>query len=513
MLDPTVPLTATGLGVRGDSMARAFKVWQLSAVSQCAMAQQQEEFDYREYPEGVICLWQGEMQVCWSLMRTRVLRHYVHGEYPLPQWTTGSSCAQGRRELRNAVARQMTKRLYSLTKEQVVFDLPPFRVQASELFMTAGSSVALNLVLNAICDSDDAVLVPSPFTSTTSLQGAGFGSAIDCFRVGIPLDDDDVKENLLSADALEYAFGAAERESPGHKKPKVLLLTNPLMPLGRVLLRQELEEILGWCAKKANEGTFHVVCDETFALSTYANSDIVKDKIPQKKFKNRSFPKFTSVASVLDGDLGQNVHVLWGVSEDLGMSGFRVAALWSKNAHLHRAMAAASLPTSLPTPIQDFTTQLLEDDGFLDAYVKTQATHLIGAASIVAAELDSLGIDYKFPQAGGAILCDLSPLLLEVCHHLQQQKKKKKGNKTENNNDDEDPPSLELMWEAEYVLTDMLIERGRIALTPGSTLSALEPGWFRFCFAAVPPHALAIALQRFVDFSRDLLQLPHQPYW
>ena len=44
----------------------------------------------------------------------------------------------------------------------------------------------------------------------------------------------------------------------------------------------------------------------------------------------------------------------------------------------------------------------------------------------------------------------------------------------------------------------------QVVLTPGSSQHAAEPGWFRFCFAFVPPSALNAALDKIEVYARGL---------
>jgi aspartate/methionine/tyrosine aminotransferase len=51
-------------------------------------------------------------------------------------------------------------------------------------------------------------------------------------------------------------------------------------------------------------------------------------------------------------------------------------------------------------------------------------------------------------------------------------------------------------WEAESALWRQLLDEANVNLTPGSTCHATEPGFMRLCFAAVPPEALPIGVER-----------------
>ena len=54
----------------------------------------------------------------------------------------------------------------------------------------------------------------------------------------------------------------------------------------------------------------------------------------------------------------------------------------------------------------------------------------------------------------------------------------------------------ESTWEAERAFWDRVCQEGKIILTPGHDCHAPKPGFFRLCFAWMPPEALAVAMGR-----------------
>ena len=51
-------------------------------------------------------------------------------------------------------------------------------------------------------------------------------------------------------------------------------------------------------------------------------------------------------------------------------------------------------------------------------------------------------------------------------------------------------------WEAEKELWDRIAEEGKVLLTPGFDMHFKEPGFFRVCYAWVPPGSLPLAVSR-----------------
>lgn len=51
-------------------------------------------------------------------------------------------------------------------------------------------------------------------------------------------------------------------------------------------------------------------------------------------------------------------------------------------------------------------------------------------------------------------------------------------------------------WEAELALWQRICNDAKVVLTPGKDCHAAEPGFFRLCFAWMPPEALPEAVRR-----------------
>ena len=57
-------------------------------------------------------------------------------------------------------------------------------------------------------------------------------------------------------------------------------------------------------------------------------------------------------------------------------------------------------------------------------------------------------------------------------------------------------------WEAEAALWSQVCDDCHVILTPGQSCYAAKPGFFRLCFAWVPPAALDDALERLSGFLK-----------
>ena len=176
--------------------------------------------------------------------------------------------------LRECISRYMAER-FSV-------DYPPENV-----IVTVGASEGIDLVMRAICEPGDEILVPDP----------GYVSYLPCVVLsgGTPVPVHCVQENgfILTPEALEAAV------TP---KTKALVLAYPNNPTGGIMTRQQLEKIVPVIEKH----DLLVISDEIYAELTYGGRHV-------------------SVAS-LPGMRGRTV-VINGFSKAFAMTGWRIGFL------------------------------------------------------------------------------------------------------------------------------------------------------------------------------------------
>lgn len=331
-----------------------------------------------------------------------------------------------------------------------------------EVVCCTGVSALLSNLFYCLCEDGDLVLIPAPYYSA-------FDSDLRAFcnlrRVLVPLEP--ATDYRLTVEALEAAYLRA-REAYG-REPKALLLTNPHNPLGRIMARDELEDVLGWCGGKG----LHLVSDEIYALSCF--SEHLSAGAGGAR-RHVGATEFVSVAEVCGGQLSDHVHVIWGVSKDLGMAGVRVGAVWSQNGPLLEALRNAAKFAGISGPIQAMVADLLADTAFVDAYLLENARRLGASCEAVLEQLERAGINFVMPAAGMFVWVDLRPLLPGLLASGVAQE------------------------ELEGELHERLVGELRIVITPGAAQHANEPGWFRICYASVPLPTLVAAMTRFSDW-------------
>lgn len=114
----------------------------------------------------------------------------------------------------------------------------------------------------------------------------------------------------LHYDELERAFETA----PVDNKPKVLVLTNPQNPSGRIYTYDELAAAIKFCQLHH----MHLVSDEIYANSVHTG-----------RFLSLFHPCFDAI---MDPEFKKTrLHLIYGFAKDFGLSGYKVGVFYSPN--------------------------------------------------------------------------------------------------------------------------------------------------------------------------------------
>lgn len=414
-------------------------------------------YDEKNNPTGVILLAVAENKLCWDLLKNKATAALVD----LEQWTSGYGPMQGQPRLRETLSNFLATHVFR--------GISP---SPDELVVGTGVSAIILHLFYSICEAGDAVLIPAPYYSAFDSDLRGFG---DLVPVPVPLE---IGTWALTLAALDEAAATAEKLTG--RPPRALLLTNPQNPLGLIMSREDLAGIVDWCDKRPG---LHLVADEIYALSAFPTLEDSQDtRLARKR-------NFVSLAELLKGTLGPRRHVLWGLSKDFGASGFRVGVCWTQNKPLHAAMCSVSIFTCVSGPIQALLIAMLSDTAFVQSYVAENARRLQASCAMVIDMLESLCLPYVVPDGGMFMWCNFQALLSLL---------KVSGRPCLATIDVEDS------WALERALYEDLLESENVVLTPGSSQHATEPGWFRICYAYVPPKVLSVALNKLESYAGEL---------
>ncbi|XP_019103032.2 1-aminocyclopropane-1-carboxylate synthase 7 isoform X2 [Beta vulgaris subsp. vulgaris] len=316
----------------------------------------------------------------------------------------------------------------------------------NRIVLTAGATAANELLTFIIADPGDALLVPTPYYP-------GFDRDLR-WRTGVnivPIHCDSSNNFQVTPEALEAAYCKAQAMNI---RVRGVLITNPSNPLGATINRKVLEEIMDFVSRK----NIHLVSDEIYSGSVFSPED------------------FTSIAEVLEARNfkdAERVHIVYSLSKDLGLPGFRVGTIYSYNDKVVTTARRMSSFTLISSQTQHLLASMLSNENFTANYIKTNRERLRKRYDMIINGLRKAGIECL--KGNGGLFCwmNLSPFL--------------------------DEPTKE----SELALWNSIVHEVKLNISPGSSCHCSEPGWFRVCFANMSETTLEIALKRLNNFMEQ----------
>ncbi|KAL3622160.1 acetyl-coenzyme A synthetase 2 [Castilleja foliolosa] len=334
-------------------------------------------------------------------------------------------------EFRNAVAKFMGK----ARGGRVSFD--PARI-----VMGGGATGANEMLMFCLADPGDAFLVPSPYYPAFN-RDLRWRTRVQL----IPVTCQSSNNFRITEEALEEAYQKARKVNI---KVKGLILANPSNPLGTTLDRPTLISLVNFI----NEKKIHLVCDEIYAATVFRG------------------PSFISISEIIEEvECDRNlIHIVYSLSKDMGLPGFRVGIMYSYNdtvVSCSRKMSSFGLVSS---QTQHLLASMLSDDEFTDKFMLENARRLAKRHEMFTKGLEEMGIKCLESNAGLFCWMDLRHLLKENT------------------------------FEGEMGLWRVIISDVKLNVSPGSSFYCHEPGWFRVCFANMDAETVQVALRRILMF-------------
>ncbi|CAM8959605.1 unnamed protein product [Rhodiola kirilowii] len=308
----------------------------------------------------------------------------------------------------------------------------------SHLVLTSGATAAIEIISFCLADQGNGLLVPTPYYP-------GFDRDV-IWRIGvklIPVHCRSCDNFSPSIDSLEQAFKKAMRHGI---KVRGVLISNPSNPIGNILSRDFLNSLLGF----AKEKNIHIISDEIYAGSVYGDDE------------------FVSMAEIAGSNHTdkQRIHIIYGVSKDLSLPGFRIGVVHSFNETVLTTAKRLARFTTVSSPTQRIMLAMLSDSSFIKEYMKTNNERLKKMHHLVVSGLTELGIECAKSVAGFYCWVNMRQLM---------------GSYNEN---------------GELALWDKLLNVAKINITPGSSCHCIEPGWFRLCFANMDEDDIPVIMDR-----------------
>ncbi|XP_077233654.1 1-aminocyclopropane-1-carboxylate synthase 3-like [Tasmannia lanceolata] len=325
------------------------------------------------------------------------------------------------------------------------------RFDPNKLVLTAGATSANETLMFCLADPREAFLLPTPYYP-------GFDRDLK-WRTGveiIPIHCSSSNGFQITETAVEDAYKRAQKRNV---KVKGVLITNPSNPLGTTVSRSELHMLLRFVAAKG----IHLISDEIYSGTVFDSPAFVSISEAITEIENYN--------KILD-----QVHIVYSLSKDLGLPGFRIGAIYSCNETVVAAATKMSSFGLVSSQTQHLLAAMLSDEKFTKKYISENHKRLKERYDMLVSGLGDAGIQCL--DSNAALFCWVD------MRHLLSSKTK----------------------EGEIKLWKKILYEVGLNVSPGSSCHCTEPGWFRVCFANMSQETLELAMYRlkaFVDSSKQ----------
>ncbi|XP_022842128.1 1-aminocyclopropane-1-carboxylate synthase 3-like [Olea europaea var. sylvestris] len=320
------------------------------------------------------------------------------------------------------------------------------RLKSENLVLTAGATSANETLMFCLADPGNAFLLPTPYYP-------GFDRDLR-WRTEIqivPIQCNSSNGFRITGSALEEAYKEAERRN---LKVKGVLVTNPSNPLGITLSLHELNLLVNFIEAKG----IHLISDEIYSGLVFNSPDFVS---VMEVLMNKNY---------MNTQIWNQIHIVYSLSKDLGIPGFRVGAIYSNDKEVVSAATKMSSFGLVSSQTQYLLSAMLSDKKFTKTYVSENRKRLKHRQEMLIRGLRNAGIRCLESNAGLFCWVDMRHLLSSNT------------------------------FEAEMEIWKKIIYEVGLNISPGSSCHCAEPGWFRVCFANMSEETLNCAMQRIKVF-------------
>lgn len=316
----------------------------------------------------------------------------------------------------------------------------------SNLVLTAGATSANETLIFCLAEPGDAFLLPTPYYP-------GFDRDLK-WRTGVeivPILCTSSNNFQITESALEDAYKQAHKLN---LRVKGVLVTNPSNPLGTTLSLKELNLLVNFIEAKG----IHLISDEIYSGTVFCSPSFISI---MEVLRNRN---------LMNTDVWERVHIVYSLSKDLGLPGFRVGAIYSNDDMVVSAATKMSSFGLVSSQTQYLLSAMLSDKKFTRNYISENQKRLKQRHKMMVSGLEAAGISCL--KSNASLFCWVD------MRHLLSSKS----------------------FEAEMELWKKIVYNVGLNVSPGSSCHCTEPGWFRVCFANMSEETLDLAMQRIKSF-------------
>jgi len=316
-----------------------------------------------DHPDGYIPLCVAENKLATDLLAKKLMQPQTASTTFSNESVYAYNSFLGLPVARQAAAYFFAKRFLYPNLPGITIEKALAAISPDSIGIGSGAAGILNSLFFLLGDPGDAALIPRPyysaFDSDLSLVAeiTPFG-----FTLANPTHGPTESE-------LDIAF--MEARSQG-LNPKFVLLTNPQNPLATIYRPEVIRNTINWARKRK----LHTIVDEIYALSA-----------PQD---------FQSVLRILDGKLGDDVHMVWSLSKDFGASGLRVGFVLSGNKDYMNGLSNLNIFGGVSNPMQVIVAELMTDDSFVDYYLEESRARIRHSYQICVQKLEEIRSGYLY---------------------------------------------------------------------------------------------------------------------